>query len=229
MNINFLKSYFKPKLPLTPVARKPANCILYYDLSQAGTEITDLSGQNNIGTAYNTSDDSLGKIFNGSSAYIAIANQSVLNITSAPLSMGMWIKPASDAANSYLLAKNTSATTDIQYALFYQASPQNISMRLENNTYGYTATNATPASVWTLVFVVWDGTNTKYYINGASNGTPGSYNGSLTNRNYLRIGRRETSTGYFKGEIGEVWMTNSILSESNITNLYNLTKGRYGL
>lgn len=217
---------------LLQVLRRPANCILWLDNGVSGTLLTDKTSNENDGTCYNTIDvPTVGKTYNGSSAYCRIAWKPVIDITSAPLTIAGWISPAADASDSYILIKNTSSTTNIQYAIFFQSIVQNFTLRLENLDRGGAANNSIPKDGgWKFFTAVWDGTHIFYYVNGApSSGTTGSYSGSLTSRTYLNLARRETPSAYFKGDIGEIWMTNSAMSESEITALYNLTKARYGL
>lgn len=171
----------------------------------------------------------VGKAFNlnGSNAYGVFTSNQLLDITSAPLTIAAWIKPSSQTG--YIFVKNTSSAANVQYAISYDTANKFFYTYLEGATRANSAINSVLNDLWYFVCAVWDGTSVKTYVNGVPNGTGGSYSGSLTSRTYTRLGRRETAAAYFKGLLGELWLTRSALTKSEVKNLYENTAHKYGL
>jgi hypothetical protein len=76
---------------------------------------------------------------------------------------------------------------------------------------------ALPLNVWTHIATTYDGTNMRFYINGALVGTK-AQTGSITRANGpLRIGGNLSSGEFFQGLIDEVRVYNRALSAAEIT------------
>lgn len=100
-------------------------------------------------------------------------------------------------------------------------------------TNGMCPSNAYVSTYWdtwvnvACVFTYGNQNNVKCYINGILDrdfNTPGTV--PMTFRNPITVGYG--SDGYFKGNIGMLQMWNKSLSSSDMLNIYNSTKSRYG-
>ncbi|MEI7452026.1 MAG: LamG-like jellyroll fold domain-containing protein [Candidatus Falkowbacteria bacterium] len=86
-----------------------------------------------------------------------------------------------------------------------------------------------PLSTWHNIVVVLNGasTNAKIYIDGVLTDNSNSITSPILNNLNLEIGRRRpgaTAAQTFSGKIGELEIYNRSLSDSEVNNLYNVTK-----
>jgi hypothetical protein len=206
-----------------------ANCIAAYKMNDnaASTTVVDSRGLSNGTAQQNTSVlHTTGKVggaltFNGSSDYVAITSPSQIDITAAPLSVFAWVYPAVSAVSGYVVCKNLSASSNIQYALYWNGTNFYVTCYLEGEIKTTSANGSVLAGQWSFVGFTWDGTSVKCFVDGSQSGNTGSYTGSLTSRAYCNIGRRETAATYFTGSLDNVMIFNKTLSAIEIAFLYN--------
>jgi hypothetical protein len=137
-------------------------------------------------------------VFNGTTSYVSVASNGGLNALVRPLMLVAWVKPAADAAASYVLCRNTDAEANIQYAL--QWSPSCVAAYLEGASKATSAAGSAPVSVWELIGFVWNTAGaSQCYVNGAISGAASAaFTNPLTTRTTVSIGRR-VDLGYYKG------------------------------
>jgi hypothetical protein len=211
----------------------PKGTVFYCDMQDKGNKGIDHSGLKNHVTwsSVTNKSGSYGnrKQFNGSSSYGSIVNSTSVDIINAPLTILMWLNPDSTAVTGYCICKNASQSTDVQYGIIYDAINHRAQLSLEATTRYSSPNNSFNAGTSSLVAFVWDGSYIYCYINGQPSGTPVAFNGTLTSRANLRIGRRESAAAHFKGLMGETWIIKSALHQQDIKNLYKETAWKYGV
>jgi hypothetical protein len=217
----------------------PNEAVLDYDLQDAGPSITDYSGFDNTGTAYNTSridgptTDYIYS-FNGSSSYISAGNGVSLQAWSS-FSIETWaFIPSADSVRQLAMkGTGTGATNDGWY--FYTTASA-------GSTYvGLTVFDAarsgkaksvivTPDN-WYHLVGTFNGSGIDYYVNGVKAGSTVACTGhSPANSQNLIIGRASNTTAsYFNSYLGRVRLYNSALAGSEITTLYNSSKALYDI
>ncbi len=205
----------------------------------SGTTTTDSSGYNNTGTMTGTSYwNSSGKFGsglsgNGSTNKVTTADSSSLTLSSS-FTIEAWINPTSlpTAGNlASIVSKYDGSGNQGGYDL-----------RLKNNagtqSIGLTTISASAdgggdinytlaAGTWSHVVGVYDGSNSKIYVNGSYVGQAANTVNPADNTKLLNIGGfgyytpNSTDYGrYFNGKIDEVKIYNRALSATEISNRY---------
>ena len=161
--------------------------------------------------------------FNGASSKVNIGNPSVLNIQSG-VTIAAWIEQTVVESTNYpVIAGKTDTAGNGQYAL--RVDPDNhLAM------WGYVssdvvaeATGSNPLNVWEFVVGTYDGSNLRLYINGVFNSNA-PLTGSLTLPSPANViigaDNNGQSARYFPGQIAGVQIYSTVLTSSQITQLY---------
>lgn len=214
-----------PKLNIESLALNfdPINISCY---PGSGTNTFDLSGKNMTGTissaTYGGSGGTVNFFFNGS-ARIELGNVSVLNYGANPRTMCGWGYLTTTNSNTVIFSYGTNASAQgtglMQYSGSYGVAIQNVEV------FGG---GTRELNVWKHLAGVYDGTNMSFYINGVLINGPTAKSNSLV-QNVAYIGDQVTGAEKWTGYIGQVLVYNRALSANEILNIYNSTKGRYGL
>ena len=206
------------------------NLTLYYDAGNtksyagSGTTITDLSGNSMHGTLTNGPTYSSGYIvFDGTNKYI----YTPLNIDANPTTLCAWFYPTfidtGSGAHAIMLSDNGSWDKGFE---IYQG---NFMVHTGDNF----VKTSTPASINTWYFGALTYTNSamELFINGQSiwtGGAPGGTSGST-----LEIGRANYNGGagtrFFYGRIAVTQTYNRALTTTEIKQLFNAHRGRFGV
>lgn len=146
--------------------------------------------------------------------------------------------------------QKTSATTNIQMIvakLVNYSSGAGWAMWTQSPTYGLAVVVQTNASNWKVYYsakftndgfwhhcaaVITNKIVTGFYVDGVSYSisvTSGGTISTISNAVNVRIGRDEANEYIFQGNISQAQLYNRALSAVEIRQLYNATKGRYGL
>jgi small subunit ribosomal protein S27Ae len=172
--------------------------------------------------------------FDGTTEYID-TNKA---LTSESFSVGVWFRTSAPGVNM-ILSKEGPAGTPWNYRLWLNngtingdiAQPGNIdtiSSPLSNYNNGE----------WYLVMFTRDDTILRLYVNGVEvKNQADDYTGGITNLQELWIGRSAFTSGgssptgsyQYTGDIGQVFIYDSVLSPAEILQNYNVTKVKYGL
>jgi len=201
------------------------NCVAYYDLieDKSNKLLNQMKFQGDTEGTNNGADVSvLGKTFNGSSDYVGISDNNILDITTAPLSIFAWCKLSNSPG--YCFCKNADSVATIQYGLFYDVTTTESRLLLEGVSRHVVNIDL---NKWQLVGFTWDGVTVKGYIDGVYQ-SESSYSGTLTTRSNVNIGRRAIGA-YFGGDISKIFIFQKTLTLVNINNLFKLTAPMYGL
>lgn len=202
----------------------------------SGSVWYDLSGNGNDGTLVNavgyTSSNKGGLVFNGTNN-VLISNNSSINPTSA-ISVAAFFNISS--YNNYyapiLFKQNNYTSLYEQYSLFFT-----------NTTLGFTITGIDRAQKTasvsfdyrnTMVYAVGtcdtDTDELKLYVNGSLMATSSFTSTFDISTKDLRIGTAVSSyQGWAIGNIYNIAIYNTALSESEVSQNYLATKGRFGL
>jgi hypothetical protein len=201
-----------------------------------GTTWFDLTSGNN-GTLVNSPTFNSNLFtFNGSNQYINFGNIQPLGYDSATLVA--WIKTTSnqdyagivgkafygDKLGRFSLHTRSGGKLGIITQGLLNGSPSNIEV---------TSTQNINTGNWVFVVGVIDRSyGNKLYINGVLDGVSTRNTTSdnwITTDNFTIGFYNGNAGGYFNGSISNVLMYRKVLSDSEIINLYNLTRGRFGL
>lgn len=215
-------------------ASYPGTGTVWYDLSPSGYNY------NIVATAYNSSGPKY-MDFNGS---YGIAKSAITTDVSAPAAytMAVWTR-----------IKNSTA----DWRTFYRPYANDHTMIIEsgawnigaydNNSSGFMSGGVSQqdvpgngTSTWVLLYIRVNNSTSPYW-KISWNDTPGVIRGSITNANsYAPLmlgnlggwgnGNATPSDGLqFWGDISSFFMYNRILSDAELQQLFNATRGRYGL
>lgn len=132
--------------------------------------------------------------FDGVDDYVLMPDAAVLDITSAPLAIGVTFK-ASLGNNGYLITKNLLTFEDIQYALQIQPAGE---MRFVTGgvAYGFFLLDYTK---FVNVVYFWDGINITSYLNGVQQ-SQSAYAGPLVSSGTPLLGNRNGGSFFLEGE-----------------------------
>lgn len=204
-------------------------------------DVLDHSGNNNNGIAYGnlmaTADHhgnpNSAYYFNGINSYIQVPNSPSLNPTNQ-LTISLWIE-IDTFMNRYTSfidkgGPTTSGFTNREYFEYF--NNQNviwIESSGDNSPHNYVGSYFPGLNTWFQFTAVIDrlvSHQMQVYINGVLKGTiPDSYSQFTTNSYPLLIGSwSETNPEYspfFKGRMDEIRIYNRVLSQAEITSLYN--------
>jgi hypothetical protein len=145
---------------------------------------------------------------------LSIANSASVDILGAPMMINAVVNGANQLG--YILSKNTNDSVTVQYGVYY--SPTVVSMSLEGSARQSTATSSIPTDTQKIYTGTFENGIEQGYVNGASSGTSGNYNGALTSRANMQIGARATSpyANYFKGYLSEIILLRSTQGRTRI-------------
>lgn len=197
----------------------------------------DYSGKNNHGTVYGAATPpaatpgALGYTFDGVDDYVDVGNALSLNITQA-ITISAWIKSTSVTGNAVIVGKSTPTVAEPFYIYTLQRSGTSIKLVLSIGGVRIEKLEGVVSiGTWYYIVGVYNGSYMNIYINGVQNGTAQAQTGSInTNSINVNIGRfLADNSDYFSGSIGEVRIYNRALSQAEITSLFNLERGKYGV
>lgn len=214
---------------------------------QKSNTITDLSLSKNNGTLINLNNYSVGNgtIYLTGNSFFGISNVSNSNITlssSMPsplnsMTAEVWVRPLTSTGSSYIFGQTNSIWRLMQFG----TSSFGFVCATSNNSWysaGTTVNGVTPTTLgsWYQVVAVYDGTQVMLYINGKFEATGGAtLSGTVANsvvNSYatLSVGKTDApNLNNFQGQIGIVKLYNRALSNTEIQQNFNATRGRYGI
>lgn len=205
-----------------------------------GSTWTDLSSNGYVATligspTFNTTHFT----FNGTAQYVD-ANQSLAAET---FSVGCWFR-TSAAGIKMLLSKETVSGNPWNYRIWMNGGSLNADISAYEPPGGNqpvqslltTTTTTYNNGEWYLVMFTRDDSNWYIYVNGVQVATKAdNFTGTIVNSQELWIGRSaftgQSPTGSYQytGDIGHVFVYNTVLDSTEILQLYNDTKTVYGL
>ncbi len=207
-----------------------------------GSTWTDLSGTGNHGTirgantVFSTSnagyinfDESPGN--NTASSHVDFDNTPSLNMTDA-LSIESWVN-FDDNSSDFIFEKGSVNTqysqfshgSDIVFRTFHSGDASFHTQQITKTTAGIVN------GQWHQIVGSWDGSYKRLYVDGILKSTISKTNSLVTTTNGARIGSfGQGSFGYpLGGKIAKVAVYNIGLTEAQVVQNFNATRGRYGI
>jgi len=200
--------------------------IAYYRFEDDGNVLHDYSGNNYHGTLKNSPTWETGKIgncleFDGVNQYVETSSDPI-NASSAnsEFSISFWIYPTAAADGNLRHVIDDGIWTNGSYVFYISSGMSRIVFGIQNDsgTRNETANAVISVDTWQHVVGVWDGTNTKIYIDNSLSSNSGSIGGSVSGQSWLRIAQATTD---FEGKIDEIRIYDRALSSDEIELIYN--------
>jgi len=184
----------------------------------SGTTVNDLSGNNNNGTALNTTWTSVAKFgnalaFNGTTSLVTISDSATLHLTTG-MTLEAWVDPAN----------GPGGWRDVIYKgndNYYLEGSSDSGPPAGGGTFGGSNSNVKGASLltpgsWSHLAITYDGSILRLYVNGSQVASQARTGSIATSTNPLQIGGDSIFGQYFIGTIDEVRVYNVPLSQSQI-------------
>ncbi len=231
---------YEPNLPPPPPSIVTSGLILNLDASNAlsypgsGATWTDLSGQNNNGTLVNgvgySSSNGGVLTFDGINDYGQVPTFTYPN----SYSVSVWVRINYDNSTNYARILEKGLNNEFTLSINKPTALNKYTYQLGNGSIAL-GSNNTVLSNYTLLTTTVENTSSnnytiKFYINNTlDNTTTTTISFTKTNPLYFGGNPGALSLTAMFGEIGQIFMYNKILSQSEITQNYNATKTRFGL
>jgi len=210
--------------------------------NNATTIVKDYSGQGNDGTfndatgdpntsAHHTSGHgnipSDGALeFDGVDDYVDAGNSQSLNPEYNNFSLSMWVKVYLTSGCQGVITKDCKSA----YGIYYTQPSNQLGLYIQSGSNANRININSYYNQWIHVLWTVDNDNNiqKSYINGIFNVQTNYAVGNITSIFPLNFGRYTSSgTGYFNGSLDEVMIFNRLLSEDEISTLYDANKYRF--
>ncbi len=197
----------------------------YWKMEETTTPSLDSSGNSNSGTWNGTAAAAAGKFGNGisldgDSDFIALS----ASLAPSNITITGWIKPGASSVTG-AVAENPS-----KWGLRLRSGKLNFVAATANNAFSFSTNNSTTtlsSGTWYHVAVTYDGTNTRYYLNGSGDGTDTLHSGNLLDSSTINLGK-DTNSLYTNGVLDEVRVYNRALSPTEVRQLYSWAPGPVG-
>lgn len=219
---------------VAPVSASDPAMVLRLKLDETGgTQVSDVSGSNNLGTTSGglVWQPSGGQVtgaaaFNGADSYIAVPDNASLDNTTA-FTLSFWFR-ANSFNNSGLVAKRISFDNQNSYGTFLGLDGK-LNVDISSNNNRFTSATTFNTGAWYHVAVVFDGSlvaaeRARLYVNGTLDKTATETSTSIPNHtSALHIGTLFPSNPVFDGLIDDVRFHRRALSAMEIAALDNET------
>ena len=195
----------------------------------SGSSWTDLSGNGNTCTLYNTptySSSNGGYLsFNGTNHYGTVGSTSAI-LGSSTFSFTVACYKTSSTATRGILFSKASNYIDLGFSSQVMVSKCDVTTGTQRLFYG----NAATQNTWKVHTVTYDGLNVVIYENGAVASTTASTTGLYVPGGSLYIGNYDGGGNYyFAGYLSAVHCYNVTLTADQVLQNYNALRGRFGL
>jgi hypothetical protein len=210
------------------------NLVAYYDFNNTSGDLIDLKGYDNNGSNTGVTYSQTGKI---NSSYLyqgrSVSSKTAISPTgfntTGNLTISFWIKGTIQGSgeNPNIFSwGNSSSSSNIGCLHWDNSSTAYLTCNLnENNTSGLTTSTNVLNNNWNMITMTWNGTDYNIYVNGSYKGTK-SKSGTISGSSF-HIGDLVSSptNTQFLGNIDEFSIWNKVLSQSEVTELYNSGAG----
>jgi hypothetical protein len=202
----------------------------------SGTSWYDLSGNVYNGTltsgpTYNSGNG--GYIsFDGVDDYVTMGTATDFATYTNGFTVDLWTYPTSASAFSAIFSSAYSTSgTDWQVYVWYNTSNKfGTTQRYSGNQNDFNTTNTFPINNWYNVVITSNNSTCYIYVNGTSqvSAATGQVNNQPASRE-VRLGNFKGYPAQYTGRIASCRVYNRALSSSEVTQNYNIQKGRFGL
>ena len=228
------------KINTTPTTFNTSGLVGYWTFDGAETVWTsttagttlDKSGQNNTGTLTSmnqATSPAIGKHgqalnFDGSTSYVEIPDNPAYTLGTA-FTYSAWIKTSDTVGEIFSNFEVASPFVGTLFGVGFGGTNGKLSVWISTSS-GSTVQDTGSVvndNTWRFVTASYDGTNVRFYRDGALSSTIAATNSVGNSSNVLRIGRDNNSPGerYYNGSLDDVRIYNRALSASEVTQLYN--------
>ena len=192
-----------------------------YSYVSGSTAWTDISRGGNNGTLINgptfSSANNGSIVFDGTNDYVNCGNLSL----GSTVTLNIWFKQTTTTNNKGLIALGNTH--------FYLGGPP-LSITVFSGSplfvYGPGLTLPSSSTIWTMATCVIDSSNISLFLNGGSKITGTN---TLQTSGNVRLGSYPGGANPFNGNIGLAQIYNRALTDAEVLQNYNATKGRFGL
>jgi len=205
------------------------------------TTLTDLSGNGNNGTLTNmdaatdwVADTDSGGVraldLDGGDDYVEIADTVALRFTTS-FSLSAWVKLSNPQASfASILSKYQGGANNRSYALLASYGQQRPALLYMDNGSTFNANNHVESSIgyssgaWTHIVARYDAGSSvaDIWVDGIKVGTDTSFTSPVaTSTEPVRIGTNIDANTYLDGLVDNIGAWNRVLSDSEVTQLYN--------
>jgi hypothetical protein len=208
----------------------PTNLVASYSFDEnAGAIAVDGSGHGLNGTItgaqYAAGKYSTGLLFNGTSDWVSINHNALLNLTTA-MTLEAWVYPTQAGGyRSVMLKQRTNGLAYALYAFDGDSRPPAGYINKSSTDYSAAGLTILPLNAWSHLAATYDGSNVRMYVNGTLAGTTAVTGSITTSTDVLRIGGNSIWGEYFKGMIDEVRIYSRALSATEIASDMNVPIG----
>lgn len=210
-----------------PTDENGTNLDLYWPFDEdSGTTANDISGNNRDGTVNGASLQANGILGTDAYSFDGVDDDVSLSYDTpgSDYSVSVWVYPDSTGSGRGFIWNNFRDFSN-GWGVLYDWSDNTIRIRddTSNNDTDLLNTNA-PADTWYHVAIAIEGTTpfTSYlWIDGVSQGTSDNASDNLSLMEKVYVGQRGTDAGYFTGLVDEVRQYDRLLTDSQVTQLYN--------
>jgi len=199
----------------------PTGLVASYNFNAgSGATLTDSSGSGNTGTITNATWSVAGKngsalSFNGSSAYVQVADSASLHLTTA-MTLEAWLNPSAlgTAWRTVLFKTQTGGMVYSLYANQDTTRPiGQVNIGGEVNAIGSAALTL---NAWSHLAATYDGSALRLYVNGTLVTTTLSVGTIPISTGVLRMGGNSVWGEWYKGLIDDVRIYNRALTQAQI-------------
>jgi len=186
------------------------------------------------GATYGTGIINQGFSLDGVNDYVNMGD--TLNFDgSTPYSISMWVNLDSLSGVQMLISKQSIASSKVGYSIFYYNGRFDSILannRTSNNIYVRAGTTTPSINTWYNIVLTYDGSKNASGISFNINSVDevivveNNLTGSISNSIDFNIGARNSSAQYTNGIIDEVGIWERVLTQSEITELYNSGIGK---
>jgi hypothetical protein len=201
-----------PTLPKSPVANTESNGggTTQFLLSGTNAGIIDSTQKNNLITvgaaALSSTVSKFGEtsmFFNGTTDYLSVPTNASFD-QNVIFTVEFWAyKTGAGTGNGYLYAQNTHSFLTILFNATNNVLIDKSSVGIQITSSSTFASNA-----WHHIAMVYDGTNTRLFVNGVLQGTMSG--GGLASATTLTIGAYLSGSNFFQGYIDELRVTRGV-------------------
>ena len=167
--------------------------------------------------------------FDGVDDYIDCGNDSSLHNPNFTISL--WVYQPSTASSVEIISNGLGAWAAKDYGFNIGRYWSNYRFYIGDGTTSYDSSVTATADTWQHLFMSYDGTDVKTYLNGVLDDTVAvpSINYSNSAQNSFIIGKSANSGLELTGNIANIQLYNRALSATEVLHNYNALKGRFGL
>jgi hypothetical protein len=162
--------------------------------------------------------------FNGTSAYVQVADSPNLRFTTA-MTIEAWIYPRTSGGPFHEIASKWEGGSN-QRSYVFDVFPDGrgefaVNSDGANSIASAKSLNAIPTNQWSHLAGVYDGTSVKLYLNGVLQSSNSWTNGIFPGTAPLIIGSTLVSGSFFDGLVDELSLYNRALAATEIQAIYN--------